>query len=97
MLAPDTPIEKLRNLGPKSAKQLAEVGISNYQQLIEKGAIESFELLCTLDNFRPSLNFLYAMLGAIENKPWTEYKNQKGKLLLELENRKEFKSLFGNE
>ena len=97
MIAPDTPIEKLKNLGAKSAKQLAEVGISNYQQLVEKGAIESFELLCSHDNFRPSLNFLYAMLGAIENKHWTEYKSQKGKLLLELENRKEFRTLFNNE
>ncbi|MCW8877096.1 MAG: TfoX/Sxy family protein [Kangiellaceae bacterium] len=97
MIDPNTPIAQLKNLGPKSAEQLAQVGILNYQQLLEKGAIESFELLCSLEQFQPSLNFLYAMLGAIENKHWTEYKQRKGKLLLELENRKEFRALFDSE
>jgi len=43
---------------------------------------------------KPSINFLYAMLGALENKHWTQYKNQKGEFLLILKNHVEMKKLF---
>ncbi len=91
---PDTPIQQLKNLGPTSAKQLSRININNFSELGSKGAIECFIELSELDNFKPSLNFLYAMLGAIEGKHWTQYKNIKGQLLLELEDNIELRKLF---
>lgn len=89
-----TPVIKLRNLGPASAKQLARIGISSYADLKSRGAINCFVELTQLDNFQPSVNFLYALLGALEDQAWTLYKKQKGQLLLELEEVKELKEMF---
>jgi len=94
MIEPKTPIEKLRNLGPTSAKQLTWIGINHFSELKSKGAITCFMELSELENFKPSLNFLYAMLGAIEDKHWTHYKEIKGQLLLELEGNMELRKLF---
>jgi len=55
-----------------------------------------FEELNELKNFKPSLNFLYAMLGALEEKHWTEYKSRKGELLIVLENNKEIKQMLSS-
>ncbi len=85
-------IIELRNLGPSSAEALAKISITNREQLEEKGALACYETLCQQDGFKPSFNFLYAMLGAIENKHWTEYKKQKGELLLILESNDSIRS-----
>ncbi len=89
-------IVELRNLGPSSAKALSRIGVNNLKELKSYGAIGCYEALLELNGFKPSLNFLYAMLGAIEDKHWTEYKSQKGALLIELENNKELKNLFSD-
>ena len=94
MPSPTTPIQQLKNLGPTSAQQLARIGVSNLSDLEKKGATECFIELSRMDNLRPSLNFLYAMLGALEDKHWTQYKSIKGQLLLELEDQVELRKLF---
>lgn len=85
---------QLKNLGATSEHWLAQINIHTFDDLQQKGAVNCFEALCELKDFKPSLNFLYAMLGALENKHWTEYKRYKGELLIELENNKEIKKLF---
>jgi len=85
MTSPKTPIAQLKNLGPASAKQLARINIHCYGELKNKGAIACYASLLQLENFKPSINFLYAMLGAIENKPWNAYSAQKGEILIQLE------------
>ncbi len=93
----NTPINELRNLGPSSARALSRISVTNHSELKKRTAIACFVALCELDDFKPSLNFLYAMLGALENRHWTEYKGQKGELLLELENIQEIKKRFLSE
>ena len=84
-------IHQLKNSSTSSEKNLAKINIRAEQQLKKKGAITCFEELCELENFKPSLNFLYAMLGALEDRHWTEFKAKKGELLLALENNKDAK------
>ena len=88
------PIIKLKNLGPISVYWLAQINIHTFGDLKQRGAINCFEELGELPEFKPSLNFLYAMLGALENKHWTEYKRYKGEILIELENNEEIRKLF---
>ncbi len=84
-----TPITECRNLGPSSAKTLADIGIRSLTELESKGAIEVFVSLALKDNKLPNLNLLYAMLGAIDDRHWTEYRSQKGELLLIIESQLE--------
>ncbi|TQV85278.1 TfoX/Sxy family DNA transformation protein [Aliikangiella coralliicola] len=96
MNSPATPISQLRNLGPVSARQLARIKVTNLFELNKKGAMNCFIELSQLEDYQPGLNFLYAMLGALENKHWTEYKKRKGELLIELESQREFLDLMQN-
>ncbi|MEM7360579.1 MAG: TfoX/Sxy family protein [Pseudomonadota bacterium] len=65
-------LRELKGLGPKSEKQLAEIGIHTPEQLVEVGAIEAFQRLIQqaedIGSNRPSLNFLYALVGALEDR-----------------------------
>ncbi len=89
-----TPIADLRNLGPASAKMLAQIGITNFAELKSRGAVTAYFEYCQVQPGKHSLNLLYAMLGAIEDKSWTEYCRCKGELLLELESLAEMAQLF---
>ncbi|WP_196138601.1 TfoX/Sxy family DNA transformation protein [Aliikangiella sp. G2MR2-5] len=89
-----TPVAKLKNLGAKSALPLERIGITTYADLKSAGALQAFLKLEKLENFKPSLNFLYAMLGALENEHWAKYREQKGELLIELETMREYETLF---
>lgn len=73
----NTPIAQCRNLGPASAKVLAGIGIQTFNDLAQKGAVEAFVSLAITKNKTPNLNLLYAMLGAVDNRHWTEYKSKK--------------------
>ena len=84
MINSNSPIVELKNLGPKSAKQLARISVNTLLDLKAKGAIDCFIELSKLNHYKPSINFLYAMTGAIENKHWTLYKNIRGELELNL-------------
>jgi len=82
------PLSKLKGLGPKSQKCLNEIGIFTREDLARIGPIQAFIKLkkeCTL-MMKPSLNFLYAMVGALEGRHWKDIaKHEKGRLLMELE------------
>ena len=58
----------LKNLGPKSVAQLIDIGITSSDQLIELGPEEVFQRLYFrfCDEHRLSVNYLYALEGAIK-------------------------------
>ncbi|WP_085902967.1 TfoX/Sxy family DNA transformation protein [Kiloniella majae] len=62
----------LKNLGPKSVAQLVDIGITSSDHLIELGTEEVFRRLYFrfCDEHRLSVNYLYALEGAITGHDW---------------------------
>lgn len=90
-------IRDLRGLGPKSEEQLRKIGIDTPEALRAIGAVAAFIALNEKSMPRPSLNFLYALVGAIENRDWREVaREDRDRLFAELEGRKELRQLFGD-
>jgi len=91
-------LSTLKGLGPKSEKQLNQLGIYTRADLESVGPIAAFIRLQRESAVKPSLNFLYAMVGALENKHWSEIaKNEKSRLLLELEGYNELEKMLREE
>lgn len=91
-------LEQLPGLGPKSATQLRAVGIDTPAQLQQLGAIRAFLRLHQGGHGKPSLNFLYALAGALEGEHWlTMAREEKGRLLTELEGYQELLALLKEE
>ena len=73
---------KIRNVGPKSAAWLRQVGVRSGAEIIELGALEVF-LKVKKAGFKPSLNLLYALEGAVQDCHWTALSSErKGELVL---------------
>ncbi|MFC3151906.1 TfoX/Sxy family protein [Litoribrevibacter euphylliae] len=88
-------LSKLKGLGPKSEQWLNEIGIFTEAELRELGAVATFMKLRHECSVQPSLNFLYAMVGALENVSWTKIaREEKGRLLIELEGYRELEILL---
>lgn len=62
---------KIRNVGPKSAAWLRQVGVRTQDDLLKLGPVEAF-MKVKRAGFRPSLNLLYSLAGAIENCHWAD-------------------------
>lgn len=62
---------QLRNIGPKSAAWLRQVGLRSEQDLRAAGAVEAF-MRVKRAGFRPSLNLLYALEGALQGCHWQQ-------------------------
>lgn len=62
-------IRDLRNLGVKSERVLAEIGIYTADELRRQGAVRAFAELKRTGQ-APSLNMLWALAGALD--PWPE-------------------------
>lgn len=62
---------KLRNIGPKSAAWLRQVGLRTHEDLSELGSVESF-MRVKRAGFKPTLNLLYAIEGALLDCHWQE-------------------------
>ncbi len=62
---------KLRNIGPKSAAWLRQVGLRTREDLAAAGALEAF-MRVKRAGFKPSLNLLYALEGALMDCHWQE-------------------------
>ncbi|MEW8627339.1 MAG: TfoX/Sxy family DNA transformation protein [Candidatus Thiodiazotropha sp.] len=94
-------LSRLKGLGPKSEKSLNEVGIKTKRQLEEIGPVAAFNRLVQSASEKPSLNFLYAMVGALEERHWSEVaKSEKARLLMELEDSRQLDEILhqsGNE
>src|SRR5690606_23969090 len=63
--------EKIRNIGTKSAAWLRQVGLRGLDDLREIGSVDAF-LKVKRAGFRPSLNLLYAIEGALQDCHWRE-------------------------
>ena len=73
---------KLRNIGPKSAAWLRQVGLRTQEDLESVGAVEAF-IRVKRAGFRPSLNLLYALEGALLDCHWQQLPEaRRGELLV---------------
>jgi hypothetical protein len=76
---------KIRNVGPKSAAWLRQVGVRSVEDLARVGPAEAF-LKIKRAGFRPSLNLLYSMAGALADCHWADLPDaRKQELLATLE------------
>ncbi|WP_372016113.1 TfoX/Sxy family protein [Pseudoxanthomonas sp. 10H] len=76
---------QLRNIGPKSAAWLRQVGLRSAEDLATAGAVQAF-LKVRRAGFKPSLNLLYALEGALLDCHWHDVPEaRRAQLLAELE------------
>ena len=78
-------VASLKGLGPKSAAALRRIGVSSIQEL---RARDPFDVYAELKVAVPgtSLNFLYGLIGAVEDVDWREIKRaRRTSILLRLE------------
>lgn len=75
-----TPL-KLRNIGPKSAAWLRQVGLRTEDELRAIGALEAF-MRVKRAGFKPSLNLLYALEGALLDCHWQDVPSERRSALL---------------
>jgi DNA transformation protein len=83
--AQQTELEKMAGLGPKSSAMLRQIGIHTAADLL---AAEPYGLYLHLKQVFPStsLNMLYAIMGAQENRHWQAIKQERRlEILLRLE------------
>jgi hypothetical protein len=66
-----TATSELRNIGPKSAAWLRQVGLRTREELAEAGAVEAY-MRVRRAGFKPTLNLLYAIEGALLDCHWQE-------------------------
>ncbi len=72
---------KIRNVGPKSAAWLRQVGVRTQDDLNRLGPVEAF-MKVKRAGFRPSLNLLYSLAGAIANCHWADLPDERKKELV---------------
>ncbi len=78
---------ELQNLGPKSQAMLAAAGITTLEQLHKVGSVRAY-VLVKATGANASLNFLWALEGALTGLPWQVVaREQRLSLLLALEAR----------
>ena len=66
-----TPIESLRNLGPKSSEWLRDAGITTIAELEQLGAVAAYRLVMDRQP-KVSLNLLWAIAAGLQGKDWRE-------------------------
>jgi DNA transformation protein len=69
-------IETLRNIGPKTAWRLREVGIGSEVELRALGAVAAYRRVRHFDPRFTTRNCLYALEGALRDLPWTGLPSQ---------------------
>ena len=73
--------DKLRNVGPKSAAWLRQVGVRTQQDLETLGAVAAF-VKVKRAGFRPSLNLLYSLEDALLGCHWQQVPDERRAELL---------------
>ena len=78
-------VASLKGLGPRSAEALLGIGIESIGELRARDPLEVYaELKVKMPG--TSLNFLYALIGAIEDVHWQEIKRtRRTQILLRLD------------
>ncbi len=69
-VTPHSLAKELRNIGPKSAKKLIDVGITSLDELTKVGAIDAYIRIYYNNAATPHAAYLYALEGAIRNCDW---------------------------
>ena len=72
---------KMRNIGPKSAAWLRQVGLRSFEDLQRVGSVDAFYKIKRA-GFKPSLNLLYALEGALLDCHWQQLPEQRRSELL---------------
>jgi len=91
-------LSELKGFGPFSERCLNEIGIYSKEDLEGRGVVRTFVELKAKGVCNASLNFLYAMVGALENKHWAQIaKTEKGRLMFELEGYRELEELLNKD
>lgn len=70
------PPERLRNIGPKSAAWLRQVGLRTREDLAAAGTLDAF-MRVKRAGFKPGLNLLYAIEGALNDCHWQEVSGER--------------------
>ncbi len=65
-----TPVSSLRNLGERSGRLLAQLGIQTQADLETYGALEAYLALVEKQLTQPSKSLLLALYGAVTNQDW---------------------------
>jgi DNA transformation protein len=72
---------KMRNIGPKSAAWLRQVGLRSLEDLAAAGTVEAF-MRVKRAGFKPGLNLLYAIEGALLDCHWQEVPDERRQELI---------------
>lgn len=80
-MSPDAKPERLRNFGPKSQAWLAGLGIEDLAALRRADAFQVYARL-KAQGVPVSLNLLYALLGAQQDRDWREVKREERSAIL---------------
>ena len=72
---------KLRNIGPKSMAWLRQTGVRSLEDLKAVGSLAAY-VRVKRAGFKPSLNLLYALEGAILDCHWQEVPEERRSLLI---------------
>jgi DNA transformation protein len=67
---PSVTLENAPNIGPTTARRLADVGIDSLDDVRRVGAVAAYVRLKRAYPRETSLNALWALWGAIEDVPW---------------------------
>ena len=67
---------KMRNIGPKSAAWLRQVGLRTPEDIAAVGTVEAF-MRVKRAGFKPTLNLLYAIEGALQDCHWQEITDER--------------------
>ena len=73
--------DRLKNVGPKSAAWLRQVGVRSMDDLAALGAVGAF-IKVKRAGFKPSLNLLYALEGALIGCHWQQVPEDRRQQLL---------------
>ena len=78
----DLPVTTLRNLGPKSAMMLAEVGIRTIGELRAIGAAKAYVRVRAVRSRGASVNLLWSMAAGLDGRGWQEVSAEEKESLL---------------
>ncbi|QCO68695.1 TfoX/Sxy family protein [Luteimonas yindakuii] len=71
----------MRNIGPKSSAWLRQVGLHTREDLAAAGPVDAY-MRVRRAGFRPSMNLLYALEGALLDCHWQEVPEQRRQQLV---------------
>ncbi len=85
MEAADDSVESMQALGPMSRRLLAQIGVKSASQLRARDPFDVYAQLKALDN-SVSLNMLYGLIAAIEDRDWREVaRSDRTRILMRLD------------